>query len=496
MPSLAELRSEAKQLDDELIKFREEVDAAKKAGKSGDDMWGGAEKRKRFREVHERRNVIREQMAAEQDEADLLASAEEARRARDGGGDRRESRSGKPSQRSEERRERERGDESGGDERGERRSLSGRQVELRRKALRAWANYGREDRSMSREEREACRELGFNPRTPGLSIDLSDTSEFRHVQREVRGHRQDSLLADIERRGEFRALSASSGPAGAYTIPATLVRNLEINLLAYGGVEQYAEVILTDTGEEMGWPSTDDTSNEGEMLGENVETDNDEEPTFKRQRWGSYEFSSKAVKVPNQLLDDDAVGLDAILPQFLAERVGRAGNRKFTVGTGDNQPRGIVTAAEVGRTTSSATAITGDDFRYLYHSVDPAYRESAGAAWMMHDTIVLQASLLKDTTGQPIWASHLSQGAPDRCYGRPVAINQHMDSALAASNVVALFGDVSRYKIRRVRKVFIKRLTEKYAESNQTAFLLIVRQDGNLLNAGTCPVKKLKMAAS
>ncbi len=169
-------------------------------------------------------------------------------------------------------------------------------------------------------------------------------------------------------------------------------------------------------------------------------------------------------------------------------------NRTCTTGAGNSTPHGITTLTSAGRTTSSATAITGDDFIYLMHSVDPAYR--TGASFMMHDSVIMAASLLKDSQNQYLWQPGLATGTPDRLRGAPVYPNQYMDSALAASNKVALYGNFSYYKIRRVRRVFLTRLVEKYAESNQVAFLLIVRQDGNLLNAGTAPIKHLAMAAS
>jgi HK97 family phage major capsid protein len=52
-----------------------------------------------------------------------------------------------------------------------------------------------------------------------------------------------------------------------------------------------------------------------------------------------------------------------------------------------------------------------------------------------------------------------------------------------------IFGDLSKYIIRDVRDVTLLRLDEKFADYHQVAFLAFSRHDGDLLDAGTHPVK-------
>jgi HK97 family phage major capsid protein len=52
-----------------------------------------------------------------------------------------------------------------------------------------------------------------------------------------------------------------------------------------------------------------------------------------------------------------------------------------------------------------------------------------------------------------------------------------------------VFGDLSKYKIREVRDIQVLRLVERYADYHQVGFLAFARYDGDLLNAGTAPVK-------
>lgn len=469
MPSLKELREKAKSTVDEMKKLRDEYNQRKDAGKTGSDLWPDATE-KRWSELNAEYATLETQIAEETRSEDLdrhISEMEKRHAKPDASGDRRNTKPGRDDFDAEQFRSRE------------------DFVEQRDMAIAAWA--GRDSKEC-RSERHlaAAQRFGINPASDKLVIDLLDTNQFRAVQHQFRNSHR-SLL-------EQRALSAHEGTSGGFMIGSTLVSAMEINMLAYGGVEQVADVLSTETGEEINWPTADDTSNEGSMIGENPSSPSETEPTFANVRWAAYEFSSDLVKVPVRLLEDAPGDFASQLGAMLGERLGRATNRKFTSGTGASQPKGVVTAATLGKTAASATAIISNELIQLQHALDPAYRN--GASWMMHDNIVLAIRLLKDSNGQYMWQPGLQEGTPDRLLTRPVTINQHMDSAVAASNKTVLFGQFTKYKVRRVRQVVILRLNERFAETRQVGFIGFVRADGNLLDAGTAPIVYLQQASS
>jgi HK97 family phage major capsid protein len=161
-----------------------------------------------------------------------------------------------------------------------------------------------------------------------------------------------------------------------------------------------------------------------------------------------------------------------------------------------------VTAATVGKTsaTSQQTTILVDDLIDLEHSVDPAYRQTA--KFMMHDSTLKVIKKLKDTSGRPIFlpggnanlGGGLVTGTPDTILGYPIQINQSM-AVLGTTVKSILFGALDKYLIRDVRGIELLRLDERFAEFGQVAFLAFARYDGNLLNAGTNPVKYFINAA-
>jgi HK97 family phage major capsid protein len=57
-----------------------------------------------------------------------------------------------------------------------------------------------------------------------------------------------------------------------------------------------------------------------------------------------------------------------------------------------------------------------------------------------------------------------------------------------------LFGDMRQYKVRMVRGIEWKILTERYAETRQNGYFAFNRWDGELID--TNAVKKLVLAAS
>ena len=79
--------------------------------------------------------------------------------------------------------------------------------------------------------------------------------------------------------------------------------------------------------------------------------------------------------------------------------------------------------------------------------------------------------------------------------GYPYVINQDV-AVPAASAKSLLFGALDKYHIREVMDISVLRLVERYADYGQVGFLAFARADGDLVDAGTHPVKYYANAAS
>lgn len=366
---------------------------------------------------------------------------------------------------------------------------------------RAFSAFFRSNLGMGLDENDlaAMRQCRMFPGQRELAITLYPTQVVRSWGAQFRGGHASRVIADLmdsrtQRRDiEQRALNTYTMGSGGALVPGSFVRSLEVNMLAYGGVRQVAETIVTADGGEMAWPVADDTGNEATIVGELQEGTTDTDPSFEAQKWRAYKFKSGSILVSSEILRDAFLDLPSLLGDMLGERLGRGTNRKHTLGTGNGQPNGIVPRATVGRTTA-AQAITFEDVMRLEHSVDPAYRNGAG--FMCHDSILLALKLLQDGEGRYLWQSGIDIGQPDRLDRRPLTINQHMESTTAGGEDVLLFGQLSKHKIRRVRTLRLYRLEERYREDDKDAFLAFLEEDSDTLNAGTAPIKKLRIAAA
>ena len=324
----------------------------------------------------------------------------------------------------------------------------------------------------------ACRSMGVSIHSGTLDVPFERSSSPK-------------LGRDWYGRHERRAQETQSGPAGGYTVAGGFIASLDQAMLSSSGALQVSEVMSTSQGNDMPWPTTDDTANEGALIGENDEA-TEQDISFGQVIFRAHKVTSKMVRISTELLQDSAFNLATEVGKMLGTRIGRIGNRLWTVGTGASQPMGLIPAATVGVTAASATAITTDEVLDLIHAVDPAYR--VGAKFMMNDATTLHLRKLKGGDGQYLWQPSLQAGQPDRLLGYEVVINHSMADIAASAKPIA-FGALNKYKIRLAGGVRIRRLVERYAEFDQEGFIAFSRLDGQLLDAGTHPVQVLQMHA-
>lgn len=294
-------------------------------------------------------------------------------------------------------------------------------------------------------------------------------------------------------KGPDNAQGVGSGAAGGYTVPPAFRQKIIERITFVASMRQLAEVITTDTGADLPWPTVDDTANEGAILGENTQ-DTEQDVVFGEGQIGSYMYTSKIVRVSLQLLNDNAFGLESWLAGALGGRIGRVQNRHFTVGTGTGQPDGIITSATVGVTAAAVAAVTYDELVDLTESLDPAYLESGNAGFMMSQAVRKLLRKLKDGQQRPLWEPSLKAGTPDTLMGYGLKLNNYMAAPAAGAKSIG-FGDIREaYLIRDVSDFALLRLAERYADFLQVGFLGFQRSDGTLQNSAS--FKTLQQAAA
>jgi len=300
-------------------------------------------------------------------------------------------------------------------------------------------------------------------------------------------------LKPLNHSPAFRGQVVGTGSAGGFFVAEGFVPAVERSMLAFGGMRQASRILATAEGNDLPWPTANDTGNVGELLAEETTIGSHVGVTVGQIIFKAYKYSSKLVQVSRELLEDAAVDVAGMLGSMLGERIARITNTHFTTGDNSAKPQGVVPASSSTVTSASATAITADELISLQHSVDPAYREGPQVRWMFKDSTLAAIRKLKTSDLQYIWQPGANLGEPSLLFGKPYTVNQDMD-AIASTKKPVLFGDFSKYIIRDVASFRLRRLEELYAGTDQVGFVAFSRHDGRVLDAGTDPIRHLLCA--
>lgn len=290
---------------------------------------------------------------------------------------------------------------------------------------------------------------------------------------------------------EMRNQIVGDNAAGGFTVPTQLEAAIIKAKKAYGPLNEGGPVTyrVTTSGNPIKINYNDDTARRGRQVAEGESANAAQDLTYSQVTLGSYKFTSDVFTISRELMRDSNTDMTAEISGAAAERLGRTLNESFTNGNGTSGPQGIVTAAGVGKTTALATAIALDDLIDLEHSVDPAYRQ--GSAYMWSDPVFASLRKMKDAEGRLLWQANYVGGAPATFNMRPYYINNDM-AGIETGKKSVIYGDLSKFVVRRVAGLSLQRLNELYALADMVGFLAFVSVDSKLTDARA--VKALKQA--
>jgi HK97 family phage major capsid protein len=233
------------------------------------------------------------------------------------------------------------------------------------------------------------------------------------------------------------------------------------------------------------WPtipySTDDISTSGVSVTWEDETDTNTETDFSM---GSSAVGIKKcralIKVSNDLLEDNAVDIVGLLSDLLAEAFGIESDKVLTNGSGGKKPEGFMTNSDISTINSGAgAALTYDGLVNFIYGLPEQY--SQGAVFMCKRATVALLRQLKDSQNRPLWEPSMQVGAPATVLGMPIRTNEHMP-AVAAAAKAAVVADFNRLYVLAERVgLTIRRLDEKYADTDEVGFIARRRFGGKVV---------------
>lgn len=323
----------------------------------------------------------------------------------------------------------------------------------------------------AREEREEI-ESRKKKRPDNTNVDTPNDGEMTYRQAfheyvKAEGQKGDmsAEARAVLAKGEHRAQTTTNA-AGGYTVPEEMMGIIVKSMAAWGPMYDptVTTEIVTTGGNAMPFPTVDDTASTAgtHTEGATMTDDGGKDVTFGEKTLEAYEFDTEWLRVSKALSDDSIFAMESLIGGLLGERLGRLANTQLTTGSGSSAPNGIVTASSLGETAASATAITFDEIIELEHSVDPAYRNGPNVRYMMHDGILKEVRKLKDGDGNYLWQmGNVQAGIPSTINGRPYSINQAMQATIATATRTMVFGDFSKYYVRKVGQPLIGALQDK-----------------------------------
>ena len=192
-----------------------------------------------------------------------------------------------------------------------------------------------------------------------------------------------------------------------------------------------------------------------------------------------------AIKVTEELLYDNAFGLENYIITQFGKALANAEEDAFLNGDGVGQPLGLFAASGGGQIAETLTAaIKADDIINLVYALKRPYRKNA--SFIMNDKNIAAIRKLKDNNGAYIWQPSAQAGEPDRLFGYPVHT-----SAYAPEDAIA-FGDYKYYNIGDRGTRSFKQLTELFAGNGMIGYVAKERVDGKLILPEAVQILKLK----
>jgi len=328
-------------------------------------------------------------------------------------------------------------------------------------------------------KKEMAAKAEVRDNAPAAKVEARDAFNA-YLRKGMNGINSAEARALAELRGSDTQITTNDG-LGGFLVPENWSDFVSATELFKSDIEQVATVIRTANGQHFNLPANDDTAVVAAILGEGT-AESVSDMTFTNVKFEPFTYSSKIVKVSNQLISDNAFDLGSFVGGQLANRLKRGINAHLTTGDASSKPQGIVTGSTAGKTAASATAVTVSEVMDLFYSVDASYRNAPGAAFMMNSATAKAVRVLGfgSSNDFPAYVPGMTVGEPDMLFGKPVYINEDMDG-IATGNKSIIFGDLKQYYVHEAGGVQLLRLSERFADALSTGYIAYRRVDGNVL---------------
>jgi HK97 family phage major capsid protein len=223
------------------------------------------------------------------------------------------------------------------------------------------------------------------------------------------------------------------------------------------------------------------------------------DPTFAKMTLNAFKYGQLVV-VASEVVQDSGIDIASFLGRDLGRGLGRVIATDLVVGTGTNEPNGIMTAIVGSGTIATGGSLitpTVEKLIDLQYSVNDSYRSDPSCAWLMNDSTAGTIRKLRDGAGgtigaflwEPSLTSGIINGTPDRLLGKPVYVDSNVAAAGSNAKTVA-FGAMNAYYVRSVGNPILESDNSRYFDTDQIGYRVKTRVDGDLIDSAAVNILK------
>ena len=273
---------------------------------------------------------------------------------------------------------------------------------------------------------------------------------------------------------ELKAMQEGTDNEGGYFVPEDFRTQVIHNTGVPGGVHRASCTQLTTSLKDGYLPTMGSVSwaaiAEEAAYGDNTPTVG--QVTFTIRKAGG------TVKVSNELLEDSAVNLPALLSQIFGEAQGRYEDQQLIEGDGSGEAEGLRTSATDGTDTDSTSAVSIADIYTWYYDLPAQFR--ANASISTTSSFMQQVNTLDVTSSK----GSLTAAPADTLLGRPTILFDGTGwdnaAAIATNEEVGCIGDFRNYYLIDRIGMSMRRDDSIYVANDQVGFFARSRYDGRV----------------
>lgn len=280
----------------------------------------------------------------------------------------------------------------------------------------------------------------------------------------------------------MKALSEGTDSAGGFLVPEQYARGIEVRALETEIVRPLARKIpmATDT---LNYPTIKDTTHASSVHGGVIAYWTEEagsktvvQPTFGRVKLIAKKLTGFTY-ASDELLEDSAVGLEALLINLFGDAIAWHEEEAFWQGNGVGQPLGIINSGSLvtpfrATVTTVALADLGALMsRFLGNPYAPS------VAWVANKSVLPQLLVLGST--YITWQTIAGQRIPGALFGIPIYFTEHV-AALGSVGDIGLY-DFDQYLIGDRKGLKVDRSIEYRFSTDETTWRFVKRLDGQPL---------------